>query len=133
MTLIIVDIESDGPAPGLYSMVQLGAIVVDSELKTTYYDEIRPISDQWNPKALSFTGLTRDQTLAFRKPEEVVPEFLAWVKRVHTKGDKPVFVSDNNGYDFGFVNYYLWRFAGENPFGHTSRNMSDLYKVCSTT
>jgi hypothetical protein len=54
MTYILVDIETDGPAPVLYSMVQLGAMVFDDELNTTFYGELCPISDQWLPKALSF-------------------------------------------------------------------------------
>lgn len=32
MTFYMVDIEADGPAPSLYSMISLGAVVVDTSL-----------------------------------------------------------------------------------------------------
>jgi len=37
-------------------------------------------------------------------------------------------VSDNNGFDWSFVNWYLHHFVGANPFGHTSTNLGSLYK-----
>jgi hypothetical protein len=41
---------------------------------------------------------------------------------------RPIFISDNNGFDWGFVNYYFHRFLGKNPFGHSSQNLGSLYK-----
>jgi hypothetical protein len=43
-------------------------------------------------------------------------------------GRRPIFISDNNGFDRGFVNYYFHRFVGKNPFGHSSQNLGSLYK-----
>ena len=37
MSYIVVDVESDGPAPGIYSMVCFGAIVVEPTLSKTFY------------------------------------------------------------------------------------------------
>jgi hypothetical protein len=39
-----------------------------------------------------------------------------------------MFISDNNGFDWQFVNYYFWRFCSTNPFGHSSTNLGSLYK-----
>ena len=39
-----------------------------------------------------------------------------------------MFVSDNNGFDWQFVNWYFHAFLGENPFGHSSTNLGSLYK-----
>jgi hypothetical protein len=53
-------------------------------------------------------------------------EFENWLKR--TSKGKPFFISDNNGFDWQFINYYFWRFLGRNPFGHSSTNLGSLYK-----
>ena len=49
-----------------------------------------------------------------------------WVRAV-TRG-QPIFVSDNNGFDWQFVNWYFHHFLGQNPFGHSSQNLGSLYK-----
>lgn len=52
--------------------------------------------------------------------------FADWVQ-ASSKG-KPFFISDNNGFDWQFVNWYCHHFLGFNPFGHTSTNLGSLYK-----
>ena len=41
---------------------------------------------------------------------------------------RPIFISDNNGFDWQFVNYYFYLYMETNPFGYSSRNLGDLYK-----
>jgi len=41
---------------------------------------------------------------------------------------QPMFVSDNNGFDWQFINWYFHHFLGKNPFGHSSTNLGSLYK-----
>ncbi len=53
MSWIMVDIEADGPIPGDSSMVSLGAVVVESGLKRTFYGELKPISEKFMPEALA--------------------------------------------------------------------------------
>jgi DNA polymerase III epsilon subunit-like protein len=126
MSFIVVDVEADGPIPGDNSMVCLGAVVVEPSLAKTFYGQLRPISEVWVPAALAVSGFSREQTLAFRDPTEVMTEFGEWVK-ANTKGN-PVFVSDNNGFDWQFVNWYFHHFTGKNPFGFSSMNLGSLYK-----
>lgn len=57
MAYIMVDIESDGPIPGDYSMISFGAVLVDEQLDKTFYGQIRPISDHFIPQALAVSGL----------------------------------------------------------------------------
>jgi len=128
MTYFVIDIESDGPVTPLYSMVSFGAVVLDTKLDQTFYGQVRPISEKWIPEHLAVSGHTRAETLLFPKPEAVMPEFVDWVKTHTAKGSKPIFVSDNNGFDFSFMNYYLWQYVGDNIFGYDTMNMSDLYK-----
>lgn len=43
----MVDIEADGPIPGDYSMIALGAVLVDENLQTTFSGLLKPISDKF--------------------------------------------------------------------------------------
>jgi hypothetical protein len=126
MAYVMVDVESDGPIPGDYSMICLGAVVVREELAQTFYGRLRPISQLWIPEALAISGFSREQTLAFDEPKAVMEQFARWVVQ-HAKA-RALFVSDNNGFDWQFVNWYFWHFTGGNPFGHTSTNLGSLYK-----
>jgi len=126
MSYIMVDVESDGPIPGDYSMVSFGAIVVDSALDKTFYSRLRPISDKWLPDALKVSGFTREETAAFADPAAEMKRFSEWVRQ-NSKG-RPMFISDNNGYDWQFINWYFHHFTNENPFGYSSTNLGSLYK-----
>lgn len=52
--------------------------------------------------------------------------FAAWLAEV--SNDRPMFVSDNNGFDWQFINWCLHHFTGSNPFGFSSTNLGSLYK-----
>ena len=49
------------------------------------------------------------------------------VPRVADTAAAVVFASDNPAYDFQWINCYLWRYFGENPFGHSGRRIADFY------
>ena len=49
MAYIMVDIEADGPIPGDYSMIALGAVLVEDNLHQQFYGLLKPISDQYIP------------------------------------------------------------------------------------
>jgi len=124
-SLFVVDVEADGPCPGLYSMVSFGAVLVDSDLTTTYYGKLAPITDKWDPVALSISSTTREQHLTYDNPKSVMRWFNDWVL-LKSKGSA-VFVSDNPAFDWQFMNYYFHRYVGSNPFGHSARRIGDFY------
>jgi len=126
MSAIMVDIESDGPIPGDYSMVSFGAVLVDDNLDKTFYGRLKPISEKWVPEALSVSGHSREETLSFEEPKIVMDDFAVWLKK-HSNG-RPLFFSDNNGFDWQFINWYFHHFTGNNPFGFSSTNLGSLYK-----
>ena len=126
MSYIMVDIESDGPIPGDYSMICFGAVIVEENLTRTFYGKLKPISDKWIPDALEISGFTREETLYFEDPEKVMNVFTKWISE--NIDDKAVFISDNNGFDWMFMSWYLHHFTGSNPFGYTSVNLGSLYK-----
>lgn len=127
MAYIMVDIESDGPIPGDFSMISFGAVLVNEALDQTFYGKLKPISDQFIPEALAVSGHSREETLAFDDPKQVMEDFRLWLNKV-CNGSQPVFISDNNGFDWMFVCWYFHHFLGRNPFGHSSQNLGSLYK-----
>jgi len=122
----MVDIEADGPIPGDYSMVSFGAVVVEPGLDRTFYGQLAPISDNWQADALKVSGHTREETEDFDLPPLVMSSFAQWLKKV--SDGQPMFVSDNNGFDWQFINWYFHHFHGSNPFGHSSTNLGSMYK-----
>lgn len=125
MSLIVVDVESDGPIPNRYSMVCFGAVVVEPSLSKTFYGETKPVSDLWIPEALAISGISREQHKTFDDPEEVMQKFADWIQTNST--NRPVFISDNPAYDWQFINYYFHFYLGKNPFGFSARRIGDLY------
>lgn len=122
----MVDIEADGPSPADYSMVCFGAIVVEPSLSKTFYGRLKPVSGKWEPEALKVSGFSRDETMNFDDPKEVMESFDKWI--AENSKDRPIFVSDNNGFDWQFINWYFHHFLGRNPFGHSSMNLGSFYK-----
>lgn len=126
MSFVMMDVEADGPIPGDYSMVSFGAVIVEPSLSRTFYGRLRPVSEKWIPEALAVSGHSREETLAFPPAEQVMAEFKGWLGQ-NAKG-QPRFVSDNNGFDWQFINWYFHHFLGENPFGFSSTNLGSFYK-----
>ena len=126
MAYIMVDVESDGPIPGDFSMISFGAVFVEEKLDKTFYGQLKPISDNYIQEALDVSGYSREETLLFDDPKEVMAIFSNWIKAVVK--DKPVFISDNNGFDWMFICWYFHHFIGSNPFGHSSQNLGSLFK-----
>ena len=51
-----MEVEADGPMVECYSMVAIGAVVVEPGLQRTFYGRLRPISEQFIPTALAVSG-----------------------------------------------------------------------------
>ena len=125
MSFIVVDVEADGPIPGSFSIVSFGAVIVRDGLNDTFYGKVSPISKEWVPEALAVSGHSREEHLTFQSPEKVMREFSAWI--LEKSRDRPVFVSDNIAFDWQWINSYMHRFCGKNPFGFSGRRIGDLY------
>lgn len=129
MSYFVVDVEADGPCPGPFSMVSFGAVMVTPELDKTFYSEvISPISEGYVDEALAVSGVTRKEMEdSLNSPPEVMINFAEWIKEVNTQGTHPTFVSDNNAFDWQFINYYFHCYFDYNPFGHSSRRLADMF------
>jgi DNA polymerase III epsilon subunit-like protein len=125
MSFVVIDVESDGSVPPIFSMVNFGAVIVEPTLTKTFYGQTRPITDNFDPKALAISGFSREQHLKFDDPKTVMYGFAEFLKR--NSVGKPIFISDNPCFDWSFINYYFHYFLGENPMGFSGRRIGDLY------
>ncbi len=125
---ISVDIETSGPIPGDYSMLSIGACLVDN-VSESFYIELQPLNDNYTPEAMQTCNFTIEE-LKVRgiPPDEAMARFAGWVKE-HTDGKMPVFVGFNAAFDWSFVNYYFIHYLGldGNPFGHTALDIKAYY------
>ncbi|TXS57956.1 exonuclease [Streptomyces sp. t39] len=137
---ISVDVEADGPIPGPYAMLSLGAAVAGRQDAdgytpadpgaTTFYRELRPIGTDVDPEALAVSGLDRERLLREgAEPAYAMAEFTAWVRRAAQEaGAQPVMCGYPASYDWTFLYWYLIRFTGASPFGHSGcMDMKTLY------
>jgi DNA polymerase III alpha subunit (gram-positive type) len=123
---ISVDIETSGPVPSIYNMLSLGACLVGEHV-STFYAELRPVTDQALPEALNVSGFTLDQLAhTGRDPQEVMEAFRDWVQEVASEAT-PVFVGFNASFDWSFVNWYFHTFLDENPFGIGALDIKAYY------
>jgi hypothetical protein len=124
---VSLDIETDGPAPGLNSMLALGAAAflprsddgTAWEETSTWYAAFEPLPgasqdpatmDWWKTQPEAWLAATSNQF----PPGNAVPDFAAWCEKLP---GRPVAIGWPVAFDFAFVNWYLWRFAGRNPLG----------------
>lgn len=122
MSYFIVDVEADGPAPGLYSMVCFGCVKLGTHEK--YYGRTAPIIDRYIPEALQISGFSRAEHEGFDRPAIVMIDFYSWLKKISKS--RPIFISDNPAFDWQWINYYFHCFLGENPFGFSARRIGDF-------
>ncbi len=124
---ISVDIETDGPIPGDYSISSLGACVIGTS-DLSFYMEFKPISDKFNPEAISISGLDRNQLIANgTDPTSAMQRFSDWLEKVSGTDGSPVFVAFNATFDWMFVHWYFQHFIGRNPFGISGWDIKAYY------
>lgn len=124
---ISVDIEASGPVPGEFSMLSLGASVIDDDQRT-FHVQFKPLNSNAVPEALAVTGLSMEALERNGvEPEMAMSKFANWLEETLPKGAKAVFVGLNAPFDWSFVNYYFIRFCGKNPFGHTALDIKAIY------
>ena len=139
MSLFVVDVEADGPCPGEsygplpgdYSMLSFASVRVDKGLSCSFVSNpIKPISGRYRGDAIASIGLTPQTRHSIyvekgNDPKETMASFESWVLTMSV--GRPIFISDNNGFDWMFICYYFHHFLGRNPFGFSSRRLGDLY------
>jgi len=124
---ISIDIETAGPNPHDYSLLTIGAVVVD-EMAQMFYIELQPVNTRYVPEALAISRLSMQHLEKHGiHPKEAMSQFEAWVQAQTTHGRTPVFVAFNAAFDWMFINDYFYRYLGHNPFGHTALDIKSFY------
>ena len=124
-TWFCVDIECNGPVPGLYDMVSLAAVIVapDATGSLRIAEDItlllKPEAPRFSASAAAIHGL--DQTMLARdgmSRAAFCARLSEWVA-VHTRpGTEAVFVGHNAPFDWSFVSYTFHEQGVPNPFGY---------------
>ena len=113
---ISVDVESSGPCPPLYSMLSIGACLVERP-DCSFYRELQPIGTLAVVEAIEVVGKPLEYFASHgHRAETVMAEFEEWIREV-ADGGQPVFVGFNAAFDWAFVNYYCHTYLHQNPFG----------------
>lgn len=120
-TYVSIDIETDGPAPGLNSMLALGAAAFtkDGRQLATWTANLDLLPDAVaNPDTAKW-WLSQPEAWAICRvdlwnPKTAMPAFSSWVERLP---GKKTAVAWPAAFDFAFVNWYCHKFAGRNPLG----------------
>jgi len=126
MSHFVVDVETDGPIPGFYSIINFAILKVTPQLDKVFYGEMAPISPFRDEEAAAISGINRDTHNSYKSPNLIINQAIDWVERINN-GKRAFFWSDNNGFDWSFINYYFHAYGGKNPFGYSSRRIGDLY------
>jgi len=128
---ISADVETDGPVPGPFSLLSFGLAAVGRydgahferwpPHEQTFYRELRPISDEFQPEALAINGLDRERLRREgRDPREAMAQAASWVNDI-SAGHRPVLVAYPVAFDWAFLYWYFEQFAPDgSPFGHSS-------------
>lgn len=120
---ISTDVETDGPIPGMYSMLSLGsaAFLHNKTCISTFYSNLKPLpTASQHPKTMEWWGAHpeawKQATKSPEEPQIVLSKYVSWIRSLP---GVPIFVAYPVGFDFTFVYWYLIRFVGESPFGHS--------------
>ncbi len=120
-TYVSVDIEADGPIPGDYSMMSLGAVAYDDrggELGD-FSVNLLPLPDaEQHPDTMAWWG-TKPEAFEATQRHRIGPclgmrDFAEWAGALT---GKPVFVGYPASFDFMFTHWYLVHFGFDDPFG----------------
>jgi hypothetical protein len=124
------DVETDGPIPGPFSILSFALVYAGSydgkdfvrprDYRQTFYRELRPISESFEPEALRVNGLDRERLrLEGSVPETAMTEAGRWVSKIAAAG-QPVLVAYPLSFDWSWLYWYFIRFSAEgSPFHHS--------------
>jgi hypothetical protein len=140
---ISADIEADGPIPGQYSMLAFGLCVASTfngrsfeardPTANTFYRELKPAFNEVDQKALSVSGLDRDDLIRNGvEPKHAMDEAADWVAR-QAGPDRPVLVGYPLVFDWMFLHWYFIHYRQVSPFGFSSGlDMKSMYQAKAT-
>ncbi len=124
------DVETDGPIPGPYSILSFALVYAGSfdgqqfvppqAYTESFYRELKPISDNYQPEALDVNGLDRERLCREgQSPAAAMSEAFEWIRRIAGQ-HKPVLVAYPLSFDWSWLYWYFVQFSVEgSPFNHS--------------
>ncbi len=124
------DVETDGPIPGPFSMLSFAIVYAGSfdghrferpaSYEHTFYRELQPISDQFEPEALRVNGLNRERlSIEGQSPKTAMLDACGWIRRIASRAN-PVLVAYPLSFDWTWLYWYFIRFSTEgSPFDYS--------------
>jgi len=97
--------------------------------RATFYRELQPISERFDPEALQVSGLDRDRLWEQgAAPADAMLDAAAWVEE-EAGSRRPVLIAYPLGFDWMFLHWYFVRFTGRSPFGFSGAlDMKTMYQ-----
>ncbi|MBX3463649.1 MAG: exonuclease [Planctomycetes bacterium] len=121
---VSTDVEADGPIPGPHSMLSFASVALraDKTVVAEFQANLEPLPDATpHPRTMAWwAGFPAALAAARANPEPpavVMPRYAAWLRELP---GRVVFVGQPVAFDFLWVYWYLMRFHGHSPFGHSA-------------
>lgn len=122
---VVLDVEADGPCPGLYNMISFGLVSV-ADPSLSFLGEVSPILDDPGIEAArAVSGVSFEAQQQYRGADVVMADARDWLGSI-AGGRRITIWSDNPAFDWQYWNYYCYRFGGVNPAGFSARRIGDL-------
>ena len=133
---VSIDIEADGRIPGRNSMLSLGAAALTSEgkLVDTFAVNLEQLPNAtedvhtmrwWAAHSEAWEACRTN----LEAPKPAMQRLHAWLEHQHTAVGVPVMVGFPAAFDSMWVQWYLHKFAGEDPFRRRVIDIKTLIMV----
>lgn len=124
----VLDVESDGPCPGLYNMINFGLVnVFDPSLSHGGFILPPDVMNEGGiPAARNVSGVKWEDQLVV---DYTLPDVMKYAQEFLTSvsdSDRVTIWSDNPAFDWQFWNYYTHKYNGENCAGFSARRIGDM-------
>src|SRR5690606_37631099 len=89
------------------------------EIPSTFYRELKPIAENFDPGALAVNQLDRERLKTEgSSPESAMCEAIEWIAST-AEGRDPVLVAYPLSFDWTWLYWYFINFAKHSPFNHS--------------
>ncbi len=124
------DVETDGPIPGPFSILSFALVfagkfdgthfTAPDNYQQSFYCELKPISNDFQPEALRVNGLDRDRLIREgQSPEKAMTDAAQWIRQAAGEAN-PILVAYPLSFDWSWLYWYFTKFsAAGSPFNHS--------------
>jgi len=134
---ISMDVEADGPIPGIHSMLSFGAVAfLDGQILGGFYANIQPLEkgvqdkdtmeNFWQKFPDAWNYIHHNPQYPMLAPLDAMTGLVDWLS---TFNKPPILVAYPAAFDFMFIYWYLIAFLQKSPFGYSALDMKS-YAMC---